>query len=234
MSVTVQPISIGGGRTQSSAFSDSFGTVGVLGANWLVGVLRQNAGTPVAFPSVQVSASAVDGNPCMKLSTFNNAVGSVTRLIVAPIQPVGILNRSQFVQWTVVRHLRTAGVNSLFCGPTVLMTSQSGIDTQSSAYIFQLQTPGAIGAVIRRNGAVETGLGAAIAFADGDVIKMVATINSANVTIQLFINGVLMETDVDVAANRVTTGMPGFMATSLNEPSANYVSEWRNFSCGPA
>jgi hypothetical protein len=233
MSVTVQPISIAGGRTQSSSFSDTMNrTSGPMGASYNEG-FQFAAGAPVAFASAAIAASSVDGNQCMKISTNQTGVGVVQPMLLVPVQPVGLNNASQFVQWTVVRHLRTAGVNSLFCGPAVMIVA-SGLVTSTNYYILQFQTPGAICAAIRVVGGVQTGLGAAIAFADGDVFKLSATINASDVTIKVFKNGVLQETDVDNAAGRLTQGMPGFATTSMNEASGNYVSEWRNFSSGPA
>jgi len=218
----------------AASFVDSMNRAnGPLGSNWVAGQEIREGGAPVAFAKATIAASVVDGLQCMKLSTFNNAVGIVQPTVIIPVQPIGLLDRSQFVQWTVVRHLRTAGVNNLFAGPTVLTTATSEA-VNSNAYIFQLQTPVPQGTLIRRNGTVETGLSAAYAFVDGDILRITAVINPTNVTLQIFINGVLKESVVDSSGSRLVLGLPGLMATSLNEPSGNYVSEWRNFSCGQA
>jgi len=65
-------------------------------------------------------------------------------------------------------------------------------------------------------GDTRTILGAAIAIAAGDTIKIDGTVASGggSVTVNLWKNGVLSDTVVDAGASRSTSGMPGIMVYS--------------------
>lgn len=214
------------------SLTDTFNRAnGPLGANWIVGI-QDAGGTSVARPTIAIAASSVDGQKCIKWSTVGAAVGTVQPCLVVPIFPIGLLNNNQYCQFRLVRHARTAGVNNLFMGLVILATV-GGQNSNLNCYIWQLEAPAGNSVLIRVTNGVQAGFGPPNpTFADGDLLRISAVINAADTTIQIIKNGIVQQTVVDTNAARKTQGMPGLMATSLNEPSANYISELREFSCG--
>lgn len=213
------------------------GPTGGLGVNWAQGVQINVGGVPpVALARLGIAPSAVDGLQCFKVFTFGEGVGNVqSPTYITPLPPIGLLNKSQFVEWKIVRFTKPGPGNNVSGGHSIFIV-YGGENTFGSDYRLILDSTAGTATLVRFTGTVQlviSGLGQ-FSFVDGDVYRLSGTINPNDVTLKVFRNGVLQATFTDATAGRLVTGMPGMALNSFNNASANYIAEFRNFDCGGA
>jgi len=198
--VVVRQISIGGGSSQITRFSDSFNRPDepfLLGVNWysILSARGSQIGTTLA-QNVNVG-----GANEAQFGTLPANVGTMRAMFIpAPLSWQKIINRTQFSQ---VKFSSRTGANISRVGPAVFLQAND-----ENAYVAQFLTE--LGTVhIERGIDSQTVLSAQFALAVGDTVRINCTPSPASNDVSLFINNVLQVTITDANAARPLFGMPG-------------------------
>lgn len=228
---------LGGGP---SSFFDTFNRAsGGLGRGWAHGSMVDSGVTPIDGSQIAIAVSTGDGGQC------------ITWFTVGPVNPltfwrghaiaVDIARKcngvSQFSELKNIRHDQTAGAaaNLYRTGCSVLHTVGGNA---TKGYFLQAQvTLGnklwVVSKFTNSNTQVTMAAGAIGSFVNTNLLRLEAVVTPSSVTLRSFVAGVLVDTQVDSAGDRITTGSPGMCSTELGNTAGQvFVSEWRNFAGG--
>ncbi len=139
--------------------------------------------------------------------------------------------KSQFGQLTMVSS--GAAVSGMRMGPSALGTAATN---GLQGYSVQVSTNDRSGILWRMNDEVgNAGISlvtyGAATFNNGDVLRLEASIGVSSVVLRVYQNGILITTYTDSAANRITTGSPGFGIWSCLGGATGQM-DWNTYSGG--
>jgi hypothetical protein len=203
-----------GGASTNWALAGGFGPTGVAPIAWQTG----------AFGSLQNDAGL--GFNFVWKGTGNPVTTPRCHVIPLLIYESLYFAQNQFVECTNIFSSVAPAANS--CGLAVMMSAD--VDT---AYVLEVDTVGNaynLARTVNETRVFLTGGGGPVA--NGNVLRLEATINPGDVTIEFFKNGVSQFSFADAAANRITFGAPGLYARAGTGVLGNNQSQWRNFTAG--
>lgn len=216
-----------GGDTIATSFSDTFLRAGGdLGPNWLqFSCPYTPIATPPNFFQIIVSGTA-DSVSMQPGGGVNNAAWAPPVFAIPRAVIQSLYGKTQFAQMTFLSQTNTARG-----GPGVMMDGNG--EPQFTCYQIGLSAASHL-QLFRNNGATSTttlqaDLGLVVA---NDIVRLSADLSVAGqVTLRTSKNGVVIDTTVDNAAGRLTTGCPGMqLATASTNPTG--IAKWTTFSCG--
>jgi len=230
MSVTISPITIAGSPPPLRSFSDTFNRANSvpLGVNWIVSAIAPiPLVSPFSIPRPTIAtAGAPDNGQALQwgFQGLNNPVSVYyNRMIPINLWP-GLSGRTQFSQATVVQGV--AGDSSAGLGVAI-----NG-DT-ATQYIVAYDTVLNQVRLLKIVNHTRTLLSGGHAFwGTGGVIRLSVDYSVAGqATVTYSLNGGVVASIVDAAADRIIVGIPGFVNdTTFNQTGQQW---FRNFSCGP-
>ena len=179
----------------------------LMGDQWEVPVDPNYAA--VSYTGAQLAA-VINTNLATGLTIASIAVGFGPRIfcIPRPLSWTRVQGQSQFAEYTPTVDNSVAGSLTRY-GPMCLCNPNIG-----TAYMASISPEaGAQQIDLIRQGPVVTALGSTAigSFTVGQKVTLTATVNPADVTLQVFIAGVSALIVVDNAAGRLTTGLPGIL-----------------------
>lgn len=230
MAVEVYPANIlsgaSGGLGLATSFSDDFNRV-ALGPNWLITTyMRLPLGSPYAGTIYDDTGTVLRSQGI----AINNPVATWLATMQALPCRIATFQKTQFVQATIASQAGPAAANN--CGLQLMIQTDDPITM--TGYVLNLNTAGGTIQIQRVIDNGFTGLGANIAYAVGDVIRLSADVDTpGQVTLRFTKNAVVVDTFVDNTGLRLTNGFTGgFWGAQAQTGGVSAVTTWDNFSCG--
>lgn len=228
MSVRISPITIAGQPLPATfnQFSDNFDRGDTLwgwGNFW-------NLIQPQTQPTAQTYYKITSG----KAEIGNNSGVSIDfeAAFITPVLPIGLFNSPTQQASAIYDSTNAAGNQLAYDGVGIYFQSIDlvGGNGGINGYILQWSTDVTNHVLLRRCDANNVVLKDPITtFVNGDKITLQGIVTSSQITLNSYLNGVLVDTTIDNSAIRSTQGMPGIgtIAHAIGK-----FARFDNFTCG--